>query len=353
MSFSPKQYFQFASQSLEFMAKHNISPRPSNYRVWFEYAAGSTPALTLAVETLERESKALNEDVSVSLHNEFFNHGQKLDDAVHLTGDILTEKLTSALELIQTAGKGTKAYGDALDNISSNLGTKSDDELSGDGLKSIVDTLVAATHEMSVHTKGLEDKLQENTREVEQLRENLVATKREAVTDQLTKLGNRKHFDIEMARAIQEAETDKKPFCLVMADIDKFKVFNDTWGHQTGDQVLRLVAACLGKEVRETDIPARYGGEEFALILPGTNLASAAIVAEKVRSAVESKKVMKRSTGEDLGTITISLGVSLFQPGEPMTSLIERADACLYAAKDAGRNCVISEDQGIPARKAS
>ena len=351
---STKQKFdRFSTEAISFMNNHEITPGPDSYKVWFEYVAGSTPALNLAVEKMESSDRPLNDEATVHLHNEFFNHGVALSAAVETTGHALSEKLSGALELINTAGKGTKAYGDALDSISNNLGSKSEGELAGGALQSIIDTLVVATKEMSDHTKNLENKLQQNTQEVEELRENLEAAKREAVTDQLTKLGNRKHFDFELQRAVMEADETGQSLCLVMSDIDKFKAFNDTWGHQTGDQVLRLVAACLKKEVRETDIPARYGGEEFGLILPASGLEDAVAVAEKVRASVQSKKVMKRSTGEDLGTITISLGVALYRPGEDIAKLIERADECLYEAKDAGRNCVIRETEDeAPAQKA-
>lgn len=338
-----RKFFQYAGQAMDFMAQNGISPRPSNYRVWFEYSAQSTPALNMAVERLQKENRPVDENASVGLHNEFFNQGSVINDAVLDAGDQLSEKLSSALELIKTAGAGTKVYGESLDSISTDLGTRKADELTGASLQSVVDTLVTATKKMSEHSRKLEGQLHENSIEVEQLKHNLELTKQEALTDQLTKLGNRKHFDIELASAAALAEETNEPLCLIMVDIDHFKVFNDTWGHQTGDQVLRLVSACLRNDVRESDVTARYGGEEFGLILPDAFIEEAEAVAEKIRQTVQSKKVMKRSTGQDLGTITISLGVARYRTGEDITSMIERADQCLYAAKEAGRNCVITE----------
>jgi diguanylate cyclase len=128
-----------------------------------------------------------------------------------------------------------------------------------------------------------------------------------------------------------------------MTDIDHFKAFNDTWGHLTGDQVLRLVAISVKQNVKGQDIAARYGGEEFAVILPNTVLRSALTVADHIRRAVMSKELMKRSTGQNLGRVTISLGVATLHNGDTAQSLIARADACLYAAKRNGRNRVICE----------
>ena len=122
-------------------------------------------------------------------------------------------------------------------------------------------------------------------------------------------------------------------------------MFNDTWGHQTGDQVLRLVAMTLKSNIKGKDIAARYGGEEFAAVLPSTDMNGALIVAENVRRAIQAKELLKRSTNEKLGRITASFGVATYRPGDTPASLIERADRCLYAAKHSGRNRVFSEAQ--------
>jgi diguanylate cyclase len=128
-----------------------------------------------------------------------------------------------------------------------------------------------------------------------------------------------------------------------MTDIDRFKAFNDTYGHLTGDQVLRLAAMCVRQNVKGQDIAARYGGEEFAVILPRTTLGQALTVADQIRRGVMSKELMKRSTNENLGRITVSIGVAAYRPGDTGQTLIERADACLYAAKRTGRNKVMCE----------
>jgi diguanylate cyclase len=128
-----------------------------------------------------------------------------------------------------------------------------------------------------------------------------------------------------------------------MMDIDHFKAFNDNYGHQTGDQVLRLVAVTLKSNIKGRDHAARYGGEEFAAILPDTDVRGARLIAEKIRKAVHAKELLKRSTNQKLGRITVSIGAAQVQREESLHELIERADACLYAAKRAGRNRVICE----------
>jgi diguanylate cyclase len=129
----------------------------------------------------------------------------------------------------------------------------------------------------------------------------------------------------------------------MLTDIDHFKTFNDSFGHLTGDQVLRLVAMSVKHNVKGQDTAARYGGEEFAVILPNTVLRAAITVADHIRRAVMTKELMKRSTGEHLGRLTISAGVATLRADDSAQSFLERADACLYAAKRHGRNRVMCE----------
>lgn len=144
-----------------------------------------------------------------------------------------------------------------------------------------------------------------------------------------------------MEKAIAEALETNEAMSLMLTDIDHFKTFNDNFGHLTGDQVLRLLAMSVKHNVKGEDTTARYGGEEFAVILPNTILRAAVTVAEHIRRAVMAKELMKRSTGEHLGRMTISIGVATLRKGDTGQSLIERADTCLYAAKRHGRNRVI------------
>nr|WP_269467884.1 GGDEF domain-containing protein [Devosia ureilytica] len=176
--------------------------------------------------------------------------------------------------------------------------------------------------------------------------------------DSLTKIANRKSFDEGLEDAIREADKSRGPLSLILLDIDHFKNFNDTYGHQTGDQVLRLVAMTLKSNIKGKDLAARYGGEEFVAVLPSTDLEGAVIVAENVRKAIQAKELLKRSTNEKLGRITASFGVATFNSSDNAMSFIERADRCLYAAKHAGRNRVVSETElveidEIPAKGVS
>ena len=126
-----------------------------------------------------------------------------------------------------------------------------------------------------------------------------------------------------------------------MIDIDHFKRFNDQFGHQTGDQVLRLVATTLKSTIRDSDLAARYGGEEFVVVLPETELDGAMFLAEKIRRSVYDKKLLRKSTNEIIGRVTASIGVGIYRAGETADQFVDRVDGYLYEAKRHGRNCVV------------
>lgn len=181
-------------------------------------------------------------------------------------GEKLSVELKRISDTLSHSGASTAAYGQALSKISGKLG-QTDDVAA---LKTMVSGLVSATKVMESQSRQLEDRLKQSNAEVQQLQQQLSKINKEALTDALTGLANRRCFDITLKNAVLEAIEKKESLCLIMCDIDHFKRFNDTWGHQMGDQVLRLVARCLSDNVKGRDTAARYGGEEFAVILPAT-----------------------------------------------------------------------------------
>jgi diguanylate cyclase len=249
------------------------------------------------------------------------------------------DEIDQVMAMIDAAAGSASTYSASLSNVTNELIGAKD----RDGLRQIVESLVATANEMKQNNEALEQRLTASKEEINQLQEHLAVVRTESLTDPLTGLANRKHFDERLAGSIEEANERSEALSLVMVDIDHFKAFNDTWGHLTGDQVLRLVAMSLKQNVKGQDTAARYGGEEFGVILPNTVLRAALTVADHVRRAVMSKELMKRSTGQNLGRVTISLGVATMHKGDTVQTLIARADACLYAAKRNGRNRVICE----------
>ena len=333
-----------SEQALQSMAENGVPTNPQNFEVWFHYAAGSNPNLKTALEQVKGNG-AIDPVAIEEIRQEFFED-KNTNDAVLDISEKMSGELNRVLEMVQATGEDTSQFGNTLAGAADVLG-QSDAGDAGD-VRHMVEELVAATKTMEARSRALEDELQRSTAEVHQLKENLETVTHEALTDELTQLANRKSFDKELRDAARSAANSGAPMCLIMSDIDHFKKFNDTWGHQTGDQVLRLVAHCLKTSVNEGQTPARYGGEEFGVILPDADMVTAKDIAEKIRATVESKKVVKKTTGESMGTITLSLGIAQITTDDSLDSLIKRADACLYAAKRSGRNCVITENDINP-----
>ena len=159
-----------------------------------------------------------------------------------------------------------------------------------------------------------------------------------SITDGLTKLHNHRYFQDNLTREIKRVSRTQSPLSLILFDIDDFKLLNDTHGHATGDEVLTSLASILNDSARESDLIARYGGEEFVILMPNTDLAGAVHLAEKVRMAVESTRLVIGSNMKPIN-ITVSVGVALFK-GDRREFFVE-ADRALYAAKANGKNCVI------------
>jgi diguanylate cyclase len=173
-----------------------------------------------------------------------------------------------------------------------------------------------------------------------QVREQLETARREATTDSVTGIANRKTFDQRIGGDIEEAMSSHQPLVLLMLDIDHFKKFNETRGSQTADQVLRLVARTLLGNVKGRDTAARYGIDEFAILLPGTSLKAGIQVAEILRHAIESKEITDKATNQKLGSMTLSIGVAKYRESEDIASFIDRAEGALREAKKGGRNRV-------------
>jgi diguanylate cyclase len=197
-----------------------------------------------------------------------------------------------------------------------------------EGVVSAVARLIEANQSMRSHLSSVEDKLHEQARLVEM-------KAAEARTDVLTGLANRQAFDDKVAACLDEFQRSHRPFSMILGDIDHFKKFNDTHGHQTGDEVLRGTARVLRESARECDFVARYGGEEMAIVLPGTSADEAIRALERARQAVETARF--RSPTCEL-KVTMSFGVAELLPGDDVPALIRRSDAALYAAKQTGRN---------------
>jgi diguanylate cyclase len=342
------QSIQLAEAACKTMASHGIAPTPHNYTVWYTYVAGTMPALRQGIDGLLAKQTNFTDDINAELYKRYFGTADDHVDVLETGGRLqaVIDKVSSYLD--DHAGD-VGNFGQQLDNLSTAIGRSQPHEK----VRALVADLVRETQSMAKRNYTLESRLGRIAGEVTELRENLQQVQREALTDALTGIPNRKFFDARLLEAVRESLAENEPVSLLLSDIDHFKSFNDNFGHQIGDQVLKLVARTLSDSVKGRDTPARFGGEEFAIILPRTNLKQAAIVADQIRNAVMRRRFVGKDTRDDYGGITMSFGVSQYRGNEEPAEFIRRADAALYHAKREGRNRVSTELQAGDLQRAS
>jgi len=194
--------------------------------------------------------------------------------------------------------------------------------------------------------QNLEDARDELARSNEGLKSANRTLEALAITDGLTGLYNRRHFQEMLEKEIRRCEREGRSLGLLLLDLDHFKQYNDQWGHSEGDAALRRAAGCIAKSIRGTDMAFRYGGEEFAVLLPACPKAQAVEVADKIRVTLSANPQRPRRLAEKT---TVSIGVAVFpEDGGVARALVDRADVALYAAKAQGRNRVIPAGREFP-----
>jgi diguanylate cyclase len=328
---------------------HRTAAYPRAYELWYTYVTGHHPALMRAINDLLRKFGRVTQSELDEIYDRFINTNRFTAEAERATVRLLSQ--------MDTVGEALDSAKGEINDYRGTLNGSVDEMELGvgeDRLRAIISDLLASTRNMSRLNGKLSEQLGEAKTEVIELREALESIRTESQIDPVTTLANRMFFDTALADSLRHAQRTGDELAVLMTDIDHFKKFNDTYGHLTGDQVLRLVAMSIKQNVKGLDTAARFGGEEFAIILPGCNLRGAIQVAEQVRKAVMSRELVKRSTGENLGRVTISIGVSVFRKEDTPTTILERADTALYAAKRNGRNMVLSEsDPAVTPMSAS
>lgn len=323
---------EIAVNALDRIEVLGLRPIPEVYELWYRYFQGDVEIQ----RSIESYQGKIDEAACYKIYRRYLNEAVR-DEAVKKISDKMQAAISELAGMVSEARTSAGEYGDSLGSVPAKLQSASSLEDLGD----IVASIVSDTKKMVEKNQDLEVQLVNSSKQVTELRNNLDTVKKEALTDGLTGLLNRKAFDKQIIESIAECKEFGTPLVFMLLDIDYFKKFNDTYGHQVGDQVLRLVARTLTDNVKGRDFAARYGGEEFAIILPDTPISAGLKVAEILRKSVESKEVVNKASNEHLGRITLSIGIAEFAPGEEIPDLVKRADEALYQAKHAGRNRVM------------
>ncbi|OKO78913.1 diguanylate cyclase [Bradyrhizobium sp. NAS80.1] len=317
------------------MAEQRIAPTPTNFAVWFQYFAGSHDDLRNAIDLLIDHNRPFDVRTNQDLFRTYV--APQVSAAAIDTSERLHTLMGAAKEFLATAIADNHSQMQAISKVA-------DQGKAGVDPKALVAQLMNELARAATRATRLEAGFAEKTRELDVIRDSLSRSEERARTDTLTGLANRRALD-EFLRKAQATAEWGEPLSVLMLDIDHFKTFNDNFGHGVGDQVLRLMAEVLRDKVREQDLSARYGGEELIAVLPDANLAACAEIAERIRRAIADCKITRRSIGEVLPNISVSIGVAQYRAGEAMSDLIERCDRALYLAKGGGRNRVVTENE--------
>ena len=320
---------------LGLLERASVPPLPAFYNLLFDYVAGVKGLQSARVATILSEG---DEAVGDRLYSEFIAPYAN-DEAIEKAVAQMSARLSVLDKLIVASSAAAADQSAALASATTYLSSSA---LEPALVREWVLRLHDYNQRLSRANAVLSDELADAQLELEQTRGAIMQSRETALLDSLTGVANRDGLDAVLVR-LRERHPDEM-LSVAILDIDHFKSLNDSYGHRVGDDVLLLVVRAIRDSIRATDAVGRPGGDEFVVILPGTGLAAAHNLADGIRAAV-AKSDLREALGEDvLGGITASIGVAQLSDGESFARLFDRADRCLYRAKQSGRNRVQSFD---------
>ncbi|MEA1990362.1 MAG: GGDEF domain-containing protein [Pseudomonadota bacterium] len=317
----------------------DINPTPMNYLVWYHYFVGENIPLVDEINNLKGGAKSFTDRLGFRLYEQLIEEPEseaekEYDFAVRKFVDGIFHKMNHFSTKIEDQSTQIGTYAQGLKNP----------HINASELEKIAEYITTAAAKMQTSTNEIRDEVQNSSDEVSQLKKQLDEARAEALTDDLTQIGNRKAFNSTIQDLTIEHSTSTEPLCLIMTDIDHFKSFNDTYGHPVGDSVLRYFANIMRADAKDNETVCRYGGEEFAIILKNSSIENAVERAEQIRTQLQAARLTLKGSSEPIKTITASFGVAQFKnTDDELEEFINRADKSLYAAKEAGRNTVMHE----------
>lgn len=335
---STAQSAEYLRRAVQRMAQQEAGLHPVSYAIWYEYVSGSNSELQADIDARLKNGSKLDDEATHMLYERYI---AEIDAKTALRiGNSVSHLVEQVSESALQAGDQASRFGASLEHWSEAL--RQPPALAR-ALTTDIEDILRGTRAMQDAVDLLQSRLEESTREAQQLRREVARARAEALLDALTGLANRKGFDQAITACLLQAQTGVSSLCLLMIDVDHFKKINDTYGHLFGDSVLAAIGQILRANVKGKDTAARYGGEEFAVILPETPRGGAVGLAEALRALVAACRVKHNGSRNEswIGHIAVSIGVADYVAGESATEFVARADRALYAAKAQGRNRVI------------
>ncbi len=335
---SPEKAKIFAEQANGLIDKCSLPRRPDIYELFYAYVTGEMPEITRALDKIFTKKLLPNEEDCDEIYKLHISDASQ-ENAMLTASDTVQDTIGDVKTIIAAIQTASKDFGENMSGMSAQL----EEAKSLEDVTELMKTMMSETATIVSKNQELETQLERSSEAMDTMSGELDRVRKESLTDGLTGLPNRKSFDRTLDKAYAQFIEDKKPISLLVLDIDHFKSFNDTYGHQVGDRVLMLLARVLQDHATDEFFPARFGGEEFVAIASNMSVEQAAKAAESIRTGIASKEIINKTTGERLGQITVSIGVAEIKEGERITQLVERADKAMYMGKKGGRNRVVTD----------
>ena len=329
---------QYLKLTLPEMSKRKIATTPENYAVWYEFTVGKNLGLKTHIADLDKRQADYTDEINAGLYEKYILCASDQAE-INKLKDNVRRIISELLDNLSTEGEQLSSFSDTLHHFSQQIQEAS----TAEALQEMIKELLIETRKREEATVELRQSVSTMASDIKDLRLEMERLNEEANTDTLTRVKNRRAFEIELDKAMLASTREMNTLCVIMLDIDHFKSFNDQFGHTIGDKVLRYVANSLMQTIRGNDTLARVGGEEFAIILPETEYEGALAVAENCRDKIARQPLSDSKANKKLGSLTISAGVGQYRPRESSEDLLRRADACLYQSKREGRDRVTGE----------
>ena len=323
-------------KAIPLMMKYHIPITPLNYSLWYSYVTNNVPELNAKLDDLITSQNVVSPVQTEYLYRKFI--ADKAESSTWELRENIEKMLVELDQTLMDTANDTNKFQESFDKTFVDIHRVEEDGYSFEEVMSLLSKLESESKNMLHSTQFFRESLAAAKDEIASLKVQLKKSKKQSCYDSLTGLLNRHAFDTELSQFISK---NNQGLCLIMADIDHFKKFNDQWGHLLGDQVLKVVGRKLNDSMCDGATAYRFGGEEFVVLLPKCNLRIARQYAEKLRKLIEKLLLKDKRTAKKINNISASFGVAEFESGDSLTSFIARADDCLYEAKRLGRNRVV------------
>lgn len=322
-------------QMFDFLSRTGLDPIPDHYELAWYYLTCASATQRLMVETHMLEHGCIEPHHACALLDKIRTAISERE--LRQVVEHARHSMIEAAELTDRSGKDAAEYGDALGESVQFLAAS---ENGSEAQVSELKKLQNLTSQMIERTAVAEARLKARGKAISQLKSRLAQSQKQALSDPLTNLPNRRAFEICLKSAVEETGRAGHPLSVAFCDIDFFKRINDAHGHATGDRVIHHVGEILHRTASANVHVARHGGEEFALVFERKNALEASKILDEVREKLAAKNLIARDTLQSIGVVTLSAGVAQMQSGEGSTALLARADHALYEAKNSGRDKV-------------